>query len=123
MKILVVEDTPDFLRLLVNYLEDIGYEVYSAASVNQAVYLLKSGTAFDIICTDFNLSEENFRHNGNLVATYADELGFKEVYLLSGDPHMGDDSLFTRKFHKLDVTDFLEFMEQRITAAATTTAG
>jgi len=120
MKILVVEDIPDFLHLLVNFFEDIGAEVYPAASVNQAVYLLRSGIAFDIVCTDFNLSDQNPRHNGNLVATYADELGFKEIYLLSGDSDVGEDNLFTRKFNKLEIDIFMNFMTERVSAKVTT---
>jgi CheY-like chemotaxis protein len=54
-KILITEDEPvirAFARLVV---EDAGYQSFEAASVDEALLLLKSGQALDVLFTDIHL--------------------------------------------------------------------
>lgn len=51
-RVLVVEDTMDFLRLLVNSLDRAGYEVVAAESGDQAMELYEKLGPFDLLLTD-----------------------------------------------------------------------
>jgi CheY-like chemotaxis protein len=59
MKILVVEDDPFIRDMAVTELEDAGYQVMEAASGGQALRLLQTGIAVDVLLTDIRLPEAN----------------------------------------------------------------
>jgi PAS domain S-box-containing protein len=51
-RILVVEDDPNVARLVHERLEILGYRVSSAVDAEQAIALVESGEAFDLVLTD-----------------------------------------------------------------------
>lgn len=55
--ILVVEDAKDTRDFFVVALEDAGYRVLSAASVNQALRILRTEKAVDAVVADYNLGD------------------------------------------------------------------
>jgi len=56
-KILFVEDSPNIRDMCVRILSNAGYEVESAATGQEAVRLLRSDPAFDLVVIDFALPD------------------------------------------------------------------
>ncbi len=54
LRILIVDDEKNIRSTLSVSLEDLGHEVHVAASLDEAIYLLRS-TAFDLLLTDYRL--------------------------------------------------------------------
>jgi CheY-like chemotaxis protein len=55
--ILVVEDNPDVRRLVRRQLTELGYKVHEAGSGPEAIALLRSGLALDLMFTDIIMPE------------------------------------------------------------------
>ena len=55
--ILIVEDASDTCEYFAVALEDAGYRVLCAASVREALRLLRSGLAVDAVFADYNLGD------------------------------------------------------------------
>lgn len=57
LRVLVVEDEPATIRLMVRLLQGLGYEVTAAASVAEATQWLNGATQFDLIVSDIGLPD------------------------------------------------------------------
>ena len=57
VRVLVVEDSPFFRKLIVPFLEAIGYDVTEAANPSQALDLVNKAARFDLIVTDIEMPE------------------------------------------------------------------
>jgi len=56
-KVLVVEDARDVRELFARVLEEAGYQVACAESVQEALRVLRAGGAVDVIVADYNLGD------------------------------------------------------------------
>jgi CheY-like chemotaxis protein len=55
--VLVVEDAPDVRELFAEVLQDAGYRVECAESVQEALRVLRTGAGVDVIVADYNLGD------------------------------------------------------------------
>ena len=66
MKILIVDDHPDFLDSLQLLLELEGHQIIAASNAALALQQLSNGHAFDLVITDYQMpgicGDEFFRH-------------------------------------------------------------
>jgi len=84
-RILVMEDESSLRRLFSKVLRAAGYEVHSAATVQETRDLL-SDTRFDVLLCDIHMGNDR---GTDLLDEYADELAISgaQVIMVSGQPH------------------------------------
>jgi len=83
--ILVVDDEPSILSLLVEHLEGSGYEAFGAETAQQAIALLDGHQSVDLLISDFRLNDGM---NGLMVAEAAlRSLPDIKVLFISGHPY------------------------------------
>jgi DNA-binding NtrC family response regulator len=81
-KILIIDDEPDILELLVEEFKFHGYEVLSAACGNDAIEILKTERC-EVIVSDYKMPNGN----GMAVLTFAKTLSWKPIFFfISGQP-------------------------------------
>ncbi len=55
-KLLVIDDEVDMCELLTDHLQSLGYTIFSALDIKEALHILKE-QSIDLILTDFNLPD------------------------------------------------------------------
>ncbi|WP_313517010.1 response regulator [Pseudomonas sp.] len=83
--VLVVDDEPDILSLLLEHLADCGYDAYGAGTAEQAMSILQAHDDIDLLISDFRLNDGM---NGMMVAEAAlKKLPLIKVLFISGHPY------------------------------------
>ncbi len=98
LKILVVEDEPDLLELIVLHLESVGHTVAAASSANSALQIIRDGYIPQIVLTDIVMPG---RIQGPELAEIATTLAPQSVFLFmtgySGNTDVGGTSAYARE--------------------------
>jgi CheY-like chemotaxis protein len=119
--ILVVEDNPGLLRVVVKQLTDLGYRVLEADTARKALEILDSGQSIDLLFTDVvmpggmdgcELAQETLsRRPGAKVLLTS---GFPGTCLAEAEGFSGDIRLLSKPYRKDDLTRVLrEVLEAR----------
>jgi CheY-like chemotaxis protein len=74
IRVLLIEDNPMIAELRTEVFEDLGCEVKTAATADDALTALASSTRFDVLMTDVNLGHHQYDQSGLEVARRAREL-------------------------------------------------
>ena len=114
--VLVVEDEPRLLIMINHVLKDLGYKTISASSGVEALELVESGVAFDLLLTDIVMPEMD----GIELARRATEVdpdlkvmfitGFAAVALNPDSNAPKDAKVLSKPFHLRDLVDEVEKM-------------
>lgn len=83
--VLIVDDEPDILSMLLEHLADCGYDAYGAGNTAQAMDVLQAHDDIDLLISDFRLNDGT---NGMMVAEAAlKKLPLIKVLFISGHPY------------------------------------
>jgi DNA-binding NtrC family response regulator len=101
--VLVIEDSPDWMRKLVKMAEKAGYEARRAPTMDKAVALLRS-TTFDAVVADLRLKEWETGNIQGLQALNAiPEESRPAAVVVTGHPDADNVRLSFRDFKVVDI--------------------
>jgi CheY-like chemotaxis protein len=93
LNVLHIEDDPSVARAIARVLRLEGYKVFSAASGDEAVKLVRDGLLPDLILTDHDLSSEMTGYE--VIIALAARLGFRPpTIMLTGGIDSRDDEIY-----------------------------